>query len=619
MWIHRKQVYFFMLLLCQVICTVYCLFFGILHFVLGNINLVVDTLELKLVNITCITFTTLFLFHFVECCKTIFPPKKSGSQRTKLRTGLHHMLHSVGRNGVYFEIKMMVLKLIEIPLQSYQGLVMSQRVASIQLPTMFASIIITNCSYLAYFTWTKRRSHAKLQILLVDLVLDVIVGVFPICILWPRLMELLQNPGIVHHLSWTVDTVSSVQYLVVTDSIDLFSCLLPFMASYITITSLRNAIREMKSGNVMSIVPDRKMAAISLNKIDGQISQKTLYMRYLILVACVAWSGILIFVVGSALFSNSCQSKATQQSCQVYVIPWLSHFETCDCLLIRLDCSYQTEFIGATGNDISNALRMLYSNNAMSFKISHCPMRTVPPEVRQYTQLLVFTVFYCKMEKLEIDFRVYHRLMIINIKNRYFRDLPLAFRSIPPSATRLYMDHFPIKQLPGWIQDSWKNVKYLSISDSRLTEFPRQFSNSSISRIILEDNYLTEIPDYIVHLRKLKTLRVSNNNIVQVSTKLRELPNLKFVLLAMNNISNISRLPWTHNEIHHWTPFPDGLFVLDQNSICNAGSNLSSSVACRRNCVPKCDLLRTHNPVCNFDCNNTACAFDNGICINYYN
>ncbi len=80
--------------------------------------------------------------------------------------------------------------------------------------------------------------------------------------------------------------------------------------------------------------------------------------------------------------------------------------------------------------------------------------------------------------------------------------------------------------------------KIVDLSNKNLTKIP--VVDKDVETLILDNNNLTEVPDWILSLHNLKSLSIRNNNLIDVSV-LKHCENLQELYLSNNQ--NLERLP----------------------------------------------------------------------------
>lgn len=89
------------------------------------------------------------------------------------------------------------------------------------------------------------------------------------------------------------------------------------------------------------------------------------------------------------------------------------------------------------------------------------------------------------------------------------------------------------------------NSKLIDLSNQGLSKIPAKAVNFQVEVLILDNNNITEIPNWVANLPKLRSLSLRNNNLQEVNPILRYSENLEELYLSGN--PNLSSLPSLSN------------------------------------------------------------------------
>lgn len=614
------------LLICRLLCIVYCFLMGTVHWFLSEIPLAVIALRLKAKLGTAITFFTLFLLHLQGFLSTLCSLSRKRVVKEHTTTAVWS-LHSVrnwyldrfGLNGVYFEIRILLLKLVELPMQTYQGYLMSTHTSNVYLPTGFAFGIFCNCCYLIGMATRARRGQIRIQILLMDISIDIILGaVLPLIVVVPPAYTFIANQRVMYNLDWAAVAVSSSQYLLVTSHADLLFSAYPLITSHFMMRSiqkylhLKRASQKRVSAVAGAIMPRRKADTL-LTKRIALASQRTLKLRKCVKLIIGGWIFVLALAMYNIGSTSMCLDSRVQPACKVYTQPWFTFSNKCTCLSVHLDCSKSTYYANSTTQKTKHLLGNLLDPNALYIKLKHCTLPTAPKELENFKGMLGLELANVSVEKLDINFTDHYRLFLLNMKGSKFTILPESLKSLGPYFAFLVVDGSPMSTLPMWIVDSWPNLAFLTLKNSKFYSIPSPLTQMQVKYLVLEGNQLTEISDSISKFTNLEALRVSNNSIAHVSPEIVKLASLKLVALTDNNISS---LPWPKHELLSWNNDTSGFMDLSYNPICDVNSpwGIHETMLCEISCMPLCDRNIRGNLVCNDFCNYPECNYDDGDC-----
>ncbi|XP_045499874.1 leucine-rich repeat-containing protein 58 [Colias croceus] len=108
-----------------------------------------------------------------------------------------------------------------------------------------------------------------------------------------------------------------------------------------------------------------------------------------------------------------------------------------------------------------------------------------------------------------------------------------------------------IKALPSAI-NKFSNLKFLDISNNRLTVLPDVLKNCALTSLIAKHNYLTNesLPKSFYEAKNtLKELNLSGNKLNFFPEQVLELSSLRYLYLGGNNIVNIPKDIWKLNSL----------------------------------------------------------------------
>ena len=80
----------------------------------------------------------------------------------------------------------------------------------------------------------------------------------------------------------------------------------------------------------------------------------------------------------------------------------------------------------------------------------------------------------------------------------------------------------------------FKEQKVLDLSYQNLTEVPNSASNLEIEILILDNNNIQKLPNWIANLKNLKVLSVRNNNLTEFNSVISFCDNLQQLFLSGN-------------------------------------------------------------------------------------
>jgi Leucine-rich repeat (LRR) protein len=119
----------------------------------------------------------------------------------------------------------------------------------------------------------------------------------------------------------------------------------------------------------------------------------------------------------------------------------------------------------------------------------------------------------------------------------------------------------------------FKSQKILDLSYQNLRDVPIDASNSEIEILILDNNNIEKLPNWIGNLKNLKILSVKNNNLSELNSALSRCENLEQLYLSGNkDLFDLPRMSFCEkleiidvvdtkiNEVPGWIQMLDSLF-----------------------------------------------------------
>ena len=651
---------FVFLIICRLISIIYCCFMIVLHQLLGDLKLTLYALELDKPCRTNFFFGILLVLHVIGLVRMFLRPVEEPT-RWKFMQLFNKIFGArglFGRKGHLYEYVLMLREVIEIPIQTMQARVMSHSVTDVRIPIIYGSVIVIDCilvPIIMNIKWADKISRRN-SILVTDILVDITLGsIMPIIIILPSFLEYTTDPTIVLDLTWANNILSRAKFLMVTSTFDLIATLVPVFSSHFLMnsihrnwTDIRNhASREVqispqemskkslielkRDAHLFKWGPSHKRARVRRNRVEiiagPEVPEKNLQLLERGLgVSGILWASILLYLMVNAPLWTSCNNDSILgEYCLLEVHPW-SFGETsgqCHCLYYNFDC--RTGGLSgldstATYNKISNALEKAVHRDLMTIKIRYCPIQKPPRVIEEYKKLN--NLFLSSNDNLEeFDIRIDHMegLFLLNIDGSALVHVPETLKAIPPSLYFLRISRSNISSLPEWISSAWQPIGSLQLYENRLDDFPSSLAELKNLYILeVHSNNIEVIPESISRLTELQIISFAYNNIQELPKSIASM-NLIMIRLQKNNISSWDSLPWDKTTLLKWNSMEGSIsffFSLTDNPICNdISTEWKSSGICDEECAPLCDRQRISTGICNHECNNEACNFNNGVCL----
>jgi len=119
----------------------------------------------------------------------------------------------------------------------------------------------------------------------------------------------------------------------------------------------------------------------------------------------------------------------------------------------------------------------------------------------------------------------------------------------------------------------FKSQKVLDLSYQNLKDVPIESSNTEIEILILDNNNIEKLPNWIGNLKNLKILSVRNNNLLELNSAISSCENLEQLYLSGNvNLSDLPSMSYCEKleivdvvdtniaEVPGWIQMLDSLF-----------------------------------------------------------
>lgn len=562
----------------------------------------------------------------------------------------------MGQFGKKYELRILAREIIEIPMQSYQGYLLSCRWTETWIVSTYGSIIAMDSLLVPVIMGLPNTNvlQRRIYILLLDAIVDTVLSFMSLVTLVPLVYEFVAYPGIQAQLSWATRALSTLQQLLVSDLIGLVSKLTPiFMANFMlnsigqiwdegdfTITTFRTSAQNATlSPTPVSTVRRRSLSNIQLSVVniakhtDGTIRKNCglgfkAMTEKILAFPSVIWAITLIVSMYLAPYITTCDHLTFEHFCLAQAHPWMAESNTCHCLAIQFDCHKQKvwmETISTIKRDEDRVLSLQAIDQVLAFEVAHSTplylgfrrcstINQLPKSSELLSELRILGADNCKLRNLGIDLSKFQYLFAISLRWLPLHAFPATLQHIGAPIFQIGLIGCNLTTIPEWVVDSFANVQTLRLTGNKLNHFPLPLlSLTNLRQLELASNNISSIPATISQLQNLHTLRLGNNSITSLPASIKQLPALKFLSLAANNISSIQALPWTSTQIANWPISPDGLLALNQNPICQVISN-DLHVACIDNCNALCDDTIHKNYICDEECFDPRCNFDKGIC-----
>ena len=174
-------------------------------------------------------------------------------------------------------------------------------------------------------------------------------------------------------------------------------------------------------------------------------------------------------------------------------------------------------------------------------------MTTLPPEITQLTNLIIFNLNSNKLTGLPLDFFRLRRLKKLEIFDNKLTELPKEIGDMS-KLTILNLGYNRIKNLPNEI-GKLRDLTEFYIYNNQLVDLPREIGQlSKLITLDLDTNCLTILPSEIGNLDTLEILNISYNCLTSLPLEIGKLVNLTFLDISFNSLTDLP--PEIRNK--HW-------------------------------------------------------------------
>lgn len=228
---------------------------AVVHYILGREEESRISLLLYAPSATVTVFGALLIFHMMGLVRLCSKKQKSQpvKQFRKPKTAWgeiklwYYKYLGVdgwfGRRGKYYNWRIVIREIVEIPSQTYQAYLLSQRSPYTLFPRLYGAVIALDCILVPIILLSSRLTLVTRRngVILLDIVVDIFLGgVLPFMLLIPAMIQYLDNPDIKYDRNWTAGTISTARHLMVTSAFDLFITALPLYFSHLMINTVHN-------------------------------------------------------------------------------------------------------------------------------------------------------------------------------------------------------------------------------------------------------------------------------------------------------------------------------------------------------------------------------------------
>ena len=584
------------------------------HLTLGQDEEIGGNLLLSAPFATVVVFFFLMglhLVHIIKICRCknrIVPVQEFKTPTTfwgKVKLVYHRYLGRdglFGRRGKYYNWRLVIREVVEIPAQTYQGFLMSHRVPFTIFPTIYGCTIALDCILVPIVLLSPHLSLMARRngVIMLDIVVDIVLGaILPFSVLVPAILMYLEDPRVKYDETFSAMAISSGRQIMVTSPLDLFISALPLYFSHMMMNSVHSNWLDTKSQkpvDTATVKPIKKgPKSKHAFRIFGSI-----------------WSAVWgIFILSETIRAPYMTSCGYNDVCALQVHPWFVYESRCECLVVDFNCALNPKVNENTFDLIAEASSQDIGQSSLYLIVQNCQLESIPPEVATMPNLFVLRVRNTLFESFDLDFSSCHSLMYLTMIQTGLPGIPETLKHPAVNLRHIYITDIPIKELPDWISTAWTNVRLVSFENFEFESFPKQLlsiSDLSMLRLIKIPG-ITNLPSEIGTLQNLKSIEMDGCSLKQLPVEITTLPQLKVASFGGNQLESV---PWSNQIVRDWQLKRGNVMFLQGNPVCD---DLGQDIApCSSGCSDTCPPTVYCNRVCNVGCNSASCDWDGGDC-----
>ena len=430
------------LILCRLCCVISCFLMAACHLILGRDEEIGKTFLLDAPFTTALVFLILMGLHLTQlvkmcCCKGKITPIRE--HKTAPKTFLKKIIFFYdtylgrdglfGRRGKYYNWRLVLREVVEIPSQTYQGYLMSNRVAHTIFPTIYGCAIALDCILVPIILLSSRLSLTARHngVILLDIVVDIVLGaILPFSVLVPAILMYLDDPTIKYDHIFAAMATSSGRQLMITSPFDLFISSLPLLFSHMMMNSVHN--------NWLDAQMDQKKPK-SVTKIKSSSSSKSIFTTF-----GSIWSALWgIFIFSEAMRAPYATSCDYNDVCTLQVHPWFVYESRCECLVIEFDCALNPKIKANTVELIAEAASQDIGQSALYLLVRNCQLKSIPQQVATMPNIFVLSFRNMLLETFDLDLRSFHSIKYLTFIKTGLTDIPEALQHLPMNLRNIYI------------------------------------------------------------------------------------------------------------------------------------------------------------------------------------
>uniref|UniRef100_K3WEG2 Uncharacterized protein n=1 Tax=Globisporangium ultimum (strain ATCC 200006 / CBS 805.95 / DAOM BR144) TaxID=431595 RepID=K3WEG2_GLOUD len=489
----------------------------------------------------------------------------------------------------YFNYLFLIREMIEIASQSYQMYNSSTLLARPWINAFFMSLVVVNCWSTPILQHVLAHSSGleRVVCLTLDGLLDAGSAILiPLIVFLPyaRVFDrdsLSFSSDNLYDPQWFVNMVRENRMLFAMSSQDLFSKLVPHHSLWSCMKNIKKLIVRQKYPSESNYAPGATDPPakdddhdLVTKKVDSSPKKQVEYPgkgKKLVHAVFTSW-GIAVLVI--YLHARHISVSTDVPACKLPLRPWFA--TTFACASYNFDCHEQGQVDTVTSSDLS----ILRNDSLAALIISNCPAVKMPPELRNFPNLLKFLLYNSTIASWDSTASLnsvdHTSLVSICLVRVNMTEFPLGLQQeLPNPLTDIQVSTSNLTYLPSSLSQKWQPMTIMYFEFCDFTEFPLVLLDLRADDVSLAGAKITALPSNMSSAQFAWIGLVLSGNAL-----LSELPDagLKSGILTLSiENTNVSEIPsWVYSGMQS---FAGGFVVYAYNTPFCLAENTTSSVA----------------------------------------
>uniref|UniRef100_A0AAV2YPW2 Leucine-rich repeat domain, L domain-like n=1 Tax=Lagenidium giganteum TaxID=4803 RepID=A0AAV2YPW2_9STRA len=426
--------------------------------------------------------------------------------------------HRFGIDSPYFREVLVIREALEIIAQAYQAYRCSLLIARNSINTTFIAAVVLNCwsTPFIHALFLSNSAHHALRLRLLCIAADGILNlltstILPVVLFVPYYEAYdpewftFKNLDNFYDTSWFASFITECQLIFPVTVIDFVSKLIPHISTLVCILTVVPLIsRQPKTTSRTIAVRPFGKNPLDLNVGDGaagrkatkESAQTSKFVAFPSLSKIFVVINVLAVLTGTALLALHIHSRIViseleQEGCQHKIYPWFP--EGFPCMVYDYNC-----YRHGVDTVSNQALQVLERKSLLWLSFSHCAALVVPPDVRNFPELIGFGLLNVSLVEWSIDaaFSPTTQLHLGSISFTLvnFTNFPAAImQPLPPMLSDIECSHTNLDSLPTNLHEYWTTVSVLYMEFCHLNEIPTTLTQMEIYDLSLMGNNISNM------------------------------------------------------------------------------------------------------------------------------